>query len=82
MAEFSVHGVHEIRVSADCRPREGGGMNHWQQLVFFDASGHMVGEVVLFLDSPEVALPLGDQPPYWGIDPSKPLEVVDGQPPF
>jgi len=82
MAEFSVHNVREIRVSADAVPIEGQGMAYWQRLSFLDAGGRKLGEVVLFLDGPDAALPLGDQPPYWGIESGRPPATVDGGSPF
>ena len=82
MASFTIHNVREIRVTADSAPVEGQGMAYWQRLRFLDAEGRLLGEALLFLDGPDAALPVGDTPPYWGIDASQPLMVVDGQAPF
>ena len=50
--------------------------------VLIGPDGRDVGRVTLFLEDQGAALPIGDQPPYWGIDPGKPLALVDGKAPF
>ncbi len=86
MAEFAVHNVHEIRVSADATPVDFGAgalrPSYWQTLVLLDEQGEELGTVVLFLSDPTVALPIGDAPPYWGVDPSKAPLDRDGESPF
>jgi hypothetical protein len=85
MADFCVHRVSKIQVSADSAPvdyDDGRRSAYWQTLVFLDDEDRELGTVTLFLANPEVALPVGDQPPYWGIDPSKALMVIDGEAPF
>ena len=78
----SVHDVAAIAVSANSRLREDGSVCYWQDLSFFDGEGLPVGTLTLFLARPEAALPVGDQPPYWGVDPRSALAVMDGEPPF
>ncbi|MES9902791.1 MAG: hypothetical protein ABW168_08920 [Sedimenticola sp.] len=80
--EFSVHGVAEIRVEADSSILTGGRPVYWQTMLFLNEEGEVLGRAVLHLVAPAVALPIGHQPPYWGVDPSKPLSLVDGNPPF
>jgi hypothetical protein len=77
-----IHDVHNITVSADSMITKEGRPLYWQDLDFFDDKGGLLGTVTLFLASPEAALPVGDQPPYWGVDPSKALMVIDGEAPF
>ena len=81
MAKISILDVHKIRVSANCGLLDDGGMCHWQALVFLDEQGRELGEVVLYLDGPDAALPVGDQPPYWGADAGMPV-AADGPAPF
>jgi hypothetical protein len=78
----NVHGVSRIEVSADSTINEEGKPLYWQELTFHNAEGVALGTVTLFLDEPEAALPVGDQPPYWGIDPTRPVMVVDEESPF
>ncbi|NCA72759.1 MAG: hypothetical protein EOM91_22430 [Sphingobacteriia bacterium] len=81
-ASFRVHDVDHIEVTAATAPRDGGFVCWWQTLTFFDRDGVQLGEVVAFLKRPEAALPIGDQPPYWGMDLSKPAGLMDGESPF
>lgn len=78
----SIHSVAAIQASANSSVTEEGKTIYWQTLTFTNAEDKQLGEVTLFFENPEAALPIGDQPPYWGIDPSKVLAMVDGQPPF
>ena len=78
----SVHDVQQIQVSADSTIQSSGKPLYWQRLVFIGRDGQELGQVTVFLESPEAAMPVGEQPPYWGLDPSKPLMAVDGSPPF
>jgi hypothetical protein len=85
MADFCVHRVSKIQVSVDSAPvdfEDGRRIAYWQTLVLLDDEGRELGKVTAFLTSPEVALPVGDEPPYWGIDQSKALVVIDGEAPF
>lgn len=79
---ISIHGVDRIKVSAASCPSEAGLMCWWQTLKFFDRQGGELGELVAFLERPEAAIPVGDQPPYWGLDLRQPLGLVDGESPF
>lgn len=80
--DITIHQVAEIRVEAnssvlpDCEPV------YWQTFVLIGTDGRDVGRITLFLEDQGAALPVGDQPPYWGIDPSKPLALIDGKAPF
>ena len=83
---LNIHDVARVDISADgCslqgKPTE---MHWWQRLEFFDHHGVRLGEITLHLAHINAALPLGDQPPYWGIDPRYPaaLAVIDGEAPF
>lgn len=78
----SFYEVAEIRVEANSSILPAGRPHYWQSLVLLDAQGRDLGRVTLHLDSPGVALPIGSQPPYWGIDLEKPLALVEGKPPF
>jgi len=78
----SIHSVAGIQVSVDSSVTESGKPIYWQTLIFMDHQNQPLGEVMIFLESPAAALPCGDQPPYWGMDPSKPLAIVDGSSPF
>jgi hypothetical protein len=78
----NIHDIHRIAVLADSMVTQEGTPLYWQELSFFDDQGGLLGTVTLFLASPEAALPVGDQPPYWGCDPSKALVMVDGEAPF
>jgi len=80
--KLSVQHIAEIRVHADSTILASGRPAYWQTLLLLDKEGRELGRVVLHLDAPGVALPVGDQPPYWGIDPSQPLALVDGKAPF
>lgn len=82
---LNVHQVARVDISADgCllegRPKE---MHWWQRLEFFDDQGTRLGELTLHLANFDAALPLGGQPPYWGINPQSPaLAMLDGEAPF
>jgi hypothetical protein len=62
-ATFQIHGVHRVDVSAVSVPLVDGGPGrvHWQRLELHGKDGGLLGEVVLFLDSPAAALPVGDR---------------------
>lgn len=80
--DVTILDVSEIRVEANSGILPNGRPHYWQALVLLDAQGRNLGRVTLHLDSPGVALPVGSQPPYWGIDLDKPLALVEGKPPF
>lgn len=83
MASFNVHGVASIRLVADSARNPDGRPMYWQRLELFDGKGRAVGEVVLHLVRPEAAIPGGEEPPYWGVNPALPVPVgADGLPPF
>lgn len=79
---ISVHHVARIEVSAVTCPLERNITSWWQILTFFNQEGEKLGEVVAFLEGPRAALPIGDQPPYWGMDLTKPAGLMDGESPF
>ena len=79
---ISIHQVARIDVTAVACPMEPNITAWWQTLTFFDQEGEKLGEVVAFLESPGAALPIGDQPPYWGMDLTKPAGLMDGESPF
>lgn len=68
---ITVPNVAQIQVLAD------GGLSHseetsahwWQQLHLFDANGTCLACITLQLTEASVALPVGEQPPYWGSHP-------------
>ena len=62
----SVHDVQRIEVSANSKIMDNGEPMYWQKLIFLDGEGRELGRVTVFLDGPEAALPVGEQPPYWG----------------
>lgn len=78
----SIHEVAEIRAEANSAILPSGQVHYWQSLVFLDAQGETLGRVVLHLDQPGVALPVGGQPPYWGMDLTKPLVTQSEGPAF
>jgi hypothetical protein len=80
--QFSAHSVNRIAVNANSALGESGSVYWWQELDLFDEADRKIGRVVLFLTRPDVALPVGDQPPYWGMDLSKPLAMENGEAPF
>lgn len=79
---ISIHQVARIEVSAVTCPMGRDITSWWQILTFFDQQGAKLGELVAFLESPDAALPIGDQPPYWGMDLTKPAGLMDGESPF
>jgi hypothetical protein len=79
---INVHSVSKILVVAESTISNDGKPLYWQDLVFLRSDGLELGRVTAYLESPEAALPVGDQPPYWGIDQSKALVVIDGEAPF
>ena len=83
--QISWHDVNRIQVSANGAALPNNqGMCWWQELELFDPDEVLIGRIVLHLKRPEVALPVGDQPPYWGIDPRRrgALAMLEGEPPF
>lgn len=80
--DVTFHKVAEIRVEANSALLSEGEPHYWQTFVLIGPDGRDVGRVTLFLEDQGAALPIGDQPPYWGIDPGKPLALVDGKAPF
>lgn len=83
---LNVHHVARVQVAANGSPLADSQqlMHWWQSLRFFDQHGEELGEITLHLADFTAALPIGDQPPYWGIDPQCPsaLAVIDGESPF
>ena len=60
---FDVHGVARIEVSAYSTPLvtlAGAPRMHCQTLCLFDADNRRIGQIILFLDNPKGALPVGD----------------------
>jgi hypothetical protein len=85
MSEFAVHNVSKIQVEVNSAPVDYADWRrsaYWQTLVLLDDDGRQLGKVVLFLTSPDVALPVGDEPPYWGVDPCRAMVPVNGEAPF
>jgi hypothetical protein len=84
--QVSLYQVERIEVSANGAPMSDGSqrMCWWQELALYDRDDALIGRVVLHLTSPEVALPVGDQPPYWGVNPRQvgALALLDGESPF
>jgi hypothetical protein len=82
--QVSLFAVSRIKVTANgcalAPPRLG--MHWWQELELFDDRETVIGRIVLHLVRAEVALPVGDQPPYWGIDPQRIPAAMDGESPF
>jgi hypothetical protein len=79
---ISVHHVARIEVSAVTCHTGRDITSWWQILTILNQQGEKLGEVVAFLESPGAALPIGDQPPYWGMDLTKPAGLMDGESPF
>ncbi|AFL72631.1 hypothetical protein [Thiocystis violascens] len=84
--QVSWYRVERIQVSANGALLSDGSqtMCWWQELELFDPQDALIGRIVLHLTSPKVALPVGEQPPYWGIDPRQTgaLALLDGEAPF
>ena len=68
---LSVHGVQCIQVRADGQTQNGKDVHWWQTLSLFDSKGDLLGEVTLHFADASAALPLGEQPPYFGFDPRR-----------
>lgn len=83
---LNVHDVARVDVSAHGRvlDRTPSEMHWWQQLRFYDPQGEPLGEITLHLADCAAALPIGDQPPYWGLEVNCPaaFAVIDGESPF
>ena len=77
---INVHQVARIDVSAATSPLEHM-TTWWQILTFFNQEGEKLGEVVAFLENADAAIPVGDHPPYWGMDLTKPAGLMDGESP-
>ena len=77
-----IHEVAEIRIEANSGILPEGQAHYWQSLVLLDSEGGFLGQVTLHLKQPEAALPVGDQPPYWGVDLTKPLAPQLEEPAF
>ena len=84
--QVSLYRVERIEVRANGAPMSDGSqtMCWWQELQLFDGDDALIGRIVLHLSRPEVALPIGEQPPYWGIDPRQvgALARLEGESPF
>jgi hypothetical protein len=73
---LNVHGVARVELSAYSAPLDtlpGTPRMHCQTLSLLDAGNDRIGQIVLFLDNPDTALPLGDRSQLDGIAP-----VADG----
>lgn len=70
-AHVSLFSVQKIRVVGHGGPSEflNGAMRWWQTIDVYDAENNLIGSITLHLNSADAALPIGEQPPYWGIDP-------------
>ncbi len=66
---LSLHGVSRMALRADGHALVAGesAMHWWQVLALYDREGMLIGEITLHLTNPEAALPMGEQPPYWGM---------------
>ena len=67
---LNVHRVSRIEVSAYSAPLvtlAGTPRMHCQTLALFDAENACIGRIVLFLDNPDTALPLGDRSQLDGV---------------
>jgi hypothetical protein len=80
--EYSAHFVNRIEVKADSAPCDTGSLCWWQEISLFNDSDQRIGRVVIFLTRPDVALPIGDQPPYWEVTTNPPAQMMDGEAPF
>lgn len=64
------HQVSRMVVEANGRPAgDTGKMMWWQTIRLFGSKQEQLGEITLHLADPGAALPIGDQPPYFGTDP-------------
>jgi hypothetical protein len=75
---LNVHRVSRIEVSAYSAPLvtlAGTPRMHCQTLVLFDAENACIGRIVLFLDNPDHALPVGDRSHLDGTAPA-PAELA------
>ena len=83
---LNVHSVACIEVSAYSAPLvtlAGSPRMHCQTLSLFDAENACIGRIVLFLDNPDNALPLGDRSQLDGIaSTSDGLSVLAALSPF
>lgn len=83
---LNVHRVSRIEASAYSAPLvtlAGTPRMHCQTLALFDAENTCIGRIVLFLDNPNTALPLGDRSQLDGIAPaSDGLSVLAALSPF
>ena len=77
----NVHDVQQIQVSANSAVMNSGELIYWQSLVFLGREGLELGKVTVFLEDPAAALPIGDQPPYWGNELAGNTDL-DGASPF
>ncbi len=80
----SLFAVSRIKVTANgcALAQPDTGMHWWQELELFDDRDAVIGRIVLHLARAEVALPVGDQPPYWGVDPQRIGVGTDEEAPF
>jgi len=75
---LNVHGVARIEISAYSAPLAspaGVPRMHCQTLSLWNAGNDRIGQIVLFLDNPDNALPLGDRSHLDGIAPA-PAELA------
>jgi hypothetical protein len=80
--QFSVMDVAKVEVKAESNWIESTGKTSYrQELVFLDGEGEVLGSVLLFLTGPEVALPCGEMPPYFGAEEARP-DPLTGESPF
>jgi len=83
---LNVHGVACIEVSAYSAPLvtlAGAPRMHCQTLALLDAGNVRIGQIVLFLDNPDTALPVGDRSQLDGVaSTSDGLSVLAALSPF
>ena len=65
--DIGIHGVYRVRAEAhsshiryDTKCGKYSFLSHVQNLEFFDREGKNIGKLTLYLDNPDVAIPVGD----------------------
>ena len=76
----SVFSVGRVAIEADSIVDANGKIHHWQTLMFYDTKGAFLGSVYVDLASPDVAIPCGEMPPYFGAETATVDEL--GESPF
>lgn len=77
-----IHGVARVEVSAYSAPLAGAPRMHCQTLCLLDADDVRIGQIVLFLDNPTVALAVGDRSRLDGVGWEAALVVLADPSPF